>query len=293
MDYVITDSSNRFSAEPVKGTKKSSVYLTFIGFIRVIMFSLSGNENLKLALAWVVRLTFTSAFGSDDDRLTLANELTLYSKCLTNMSGIYLIKIGKVKELRESMSVSRELYPDDNAIIYKFGRSRDILKRYVQHCSQVKYGKYNNKIELTWFIPIPEHLLADAESDVFGYFKNNNLLFEFKDASGMDHKELIVVNDSIKYIKTKYMQLGKDYPSSGKDLIDIWRTTVDETKKELANKQHEIEIMQLEFANKINTLEYENQLKDKTIEIKNIVIESKDKDIRLLQMEMQIIKLTN
>ena len=138
---------------------------------------------------------------------------------------------------------------------------------------------------MTWFIPIPEHLLADAENDVSGYFKNNNLLFEFKDASGMDHKELIVVNDSIKYIKTKYMQLGKDYPSSGKDLIDIWRTTVDETKKELANKQHEIEIMQLEFANKINTLEYENQLKDKTIEIK-------DKDIRLLQMEMQIMKLS-
>ena len=287
-----SSSFNRFSPEPVKGTKKSTVYLTFIGFIKVIMNSLSGNENLKLALAWVVRLTFTSAFGSDDERLTLANELTLYSKCLTNLSGIYLIKIGKVKELRESMSISRELYPDDNAIIYKFGRSRDILKRYVQHCSQVKYGKYNNKIELTWFIPIPEHLLADAESDVFGYFKNNNLLFEFKDASGMDHKELIVVNDSIKYIKTKYMQLGKDYPSSGKDLIDIWRTTVDETKKELANKQHEIEIMQLEFTNKINTLEYENQLKDKTIEIKNIVIESKDKDIRLLQMEMQIMKLS-
>ena len=293
IDYVITDSSNRFPLEPVRRTKKSSVYLTFIGFIRVIMFSLSGNENLKLALAWIVRLTFTSAFGSDDERLTLANELTLYSKCLTNLSGIYLIKIGKVKELRQSMNVSRELYPDDNAIIYKFGRSRDILKHYVQHCSQVKYGKYNNKIELTWFIPIPEHLLADAESDVFGYFKNNNLLFEFKDASGMDHKELIVVNDSIKYIKTKYMQLGKDYPSSGKDLIDIWRTTVDETKKELANKQHEIEIMQLEFANQlkdkaieINTLEYENQLKDKTIE-------SKDKDIRLLQMEMQLIKLTN
>lgn len=288
-----TTSSNRFPLEPVRRTKKSSVYLTFIGFLRVILASRTGNENLKLALAWVVRLTFTSAFGSNDERLTLANELTLYSKCLTNLSGIYLIKIGKVKELRESMNVPRELYPDDNAIIYKFGRSRDILKRYVQHCSQVKYGKYNNKIELTWFIPIPEHLLADAESDVFGYFKNNNLLFEFKDASGMDHKELIVVNDSIKYIKTKYMQLGKDYPSSGKDLIDIWRTTVDETKKELANKQHEIEIMQLEFANQlkdkaieINTLEYENQLKDKTIE-------SKDKDIRLLQMEMQLIKLTN
>ena len=69
-------------------------------------------------------------------------------------------------------------------------------------------------------------------------------------------------------------------------------SNLDETKKELANKQHEIEIMQLEFANKINTLEYENQLKDKTIEIKNIVIESKDKDIRLLQMEMQIMKLS-
>lgn len=285
VDYVIITSFNQGRLSPMKGTKKSSVYLTFIGFIKVIMNSLSGNENLKLALAWVVHLTFTSAFGSDDERLTLANELTLYSKCLTNLSGIYLIKIGKVKELRESMSISRELYPDDNAIIYKFGRSRDILKRYVQHCSQVKYGKYNNKIELTWFIPIPEHLLSDAENDVSGYFKNNNLLFEFKDASGMDHKELIVVNDSIKYIKTKYMQLGKDYPSSGKDLIDIWRTTVDETKKELANKQHEIEIMQLEFANKINTLEYENQLKDKTIEIK-------DKDIRLLQMEMQIMKLS-
>ena len=88
------------------------------------------------------------------------------------------------------------------------------------------------------------------------------------------------------WIKTKYIQLGKDYPSSGKDLIDIWRNTVDEIKKELANKQHEIEIMQLEFTIKINILEYENQLKDKTIEIKN-------KDIKLLQMEMQIMKLTN
>ena len=286
IDYIIIVSSNCFSAEGVKRTKKSSVYLTFIGFIKVIMFSLSGNENLKLALAWVVRLTFISAFGSDDERLTLANELTLYSKCLINLPGIYLIKIGKVKDLRKSMNISQELYPDDNAIIYKFGRSKDILKRYVQHCNQVNYGKYNNKIELTWFIPIPEHLLADAESDVSGYFKNNNLLFEFKDTSGVDHKELIIVNDSIKYIKTKYIQLGKDYPSSGKDLIDIWRNTVDEIKKELANKQHEIEIMQLEFTIKINILEYENQLKDKTIEIKN-------KDIKLLQMEMQIMKLTN
>lgn len=291
IDYIIITSLITDSK-----TKKSLVYLTGIGFIKISLASINGNNhNINFSLYWTFQF-----ISKNDNGLSItlnSNSLLVQPYKETILSGIYLIKIGKVEDLRESMNISLNLYPDDqyfNANIYKIGRTTNIITRLSTHSKVSKYGKYSNKLELIWFVPILKKQLPLAEYDLITYYKNNNQQFKFTDSDGYKHNELIIIkpNDECRNIKTKYMQLGKDYPSSGKDLIDIWRNTVDETKKELANKQYEIEIKQLEFVNKINMLEYENQLKDKTIEIKNIVIENKDKDIRLLQMEMQIIKLT-
>ena len=240
-------------------------YLTLNGLLKVIFSSKSANENVIQLRNWVIHLVFTHQFGSPEQRDTLSIELTDYKKNLNDIPGLYCIKIGKVKELRESMDISTKLYPPkefDTACVYKFGRAEDIMSRYAQHSSRTKYGKYG-KITLDWFVTIPKSFLPKAENDLAKHFKSSGLMFEYNDSS-KDHTELIIAKtgDERKQLKDKYKELVGNFPSN-----------INELSKQLTDLQSECD-------QKLETTELKSEVK-----ILNI---QSDADRKIFDLEKQL-----
>jgi hypothetical protein len=199
------------------------IYLTLNGLLKVMFSSTSANENVVQLRNWVINLVFVHQFGSSTERMDLVESLTPYRKCLNKLSGIYLIRIGKVKDLRESMSISKDLYQPsefDSAHVFKFGRSDDIMPRFKEHCARTGYGKYSSTISLEWFVAIPSKLCSNAESDLSKYFDLHQFKFAFNDGS-KEHTELIIVKPGVdkKHIKDKYFDLVKNFPSGANAII--------------------------------------------------------------------------
>ena len=75
---------------PTEKPKSKKIYLTLAGLLKVIFCSTSANENVIILRDWVIRLVFVHKFGSYTERIDLAETLTPYKKCLTNLSGIIM-----------------------------------------------------------------------------------------------------------------------------------------------------------------------------------------------------------
>ncbi len=286
-DGHLNEAIMNLKMEPSNKPKK--IYLTLNGLLRMIFVSDSGNKNRDVLRDWVINLVYVHKFGSDIERLDLVETLKPYKKCLTKLSGIYLISIGKVKSLRDSMNISTELYPKkdfDNAHVFKYGRSEDIMNRYSQHVARTGYGKYSDKILMEWFVVIPTKLLSSAEADLGKYFKSNQLSFEFNDGSKA-HDELIIVQPGVERqnIKDKYFDIIKCYLSDTNSLIK----QMTEMKM-----QNENSLERIESASKINTLEHAlemSQLESKTaLEMSQLRLDSSLK-IQDLAHQVELLKL--
>jgi hypothetical protein len=277
---------------PTEKPKSKRIYLTLAGLLKVIFCSTSANENVVCLRDWVIKLVFVHKFGSYTERIDLAETLTPYKKCLTNLSGIYLICIGKVKDLRESMNISDDLYPSSEyatARVYKFGRSSDIMKRLKDHCcDRTGYGKYSKTIAMEWFVVIPKELCSNAESDLNKYFETNQFKFAFND-SLKDHTELIIVKpgDQMKHIKGKYFELVKDFPTETNALIKQMTELKLAKDSEIDNMtiRHESEKkdLKIEYLENLSNLEKQLIIAQKDLESKE-----KDHKIEMLEMKLQL-----
>lgn len=240
-------------------------YLTLNGLLKVIFTSKSANENVIQLRNWVIHLVFTHQFGSVEERENLSIELNNYKSNLNDIPGIYCIRIGKVKELRESMNISKELYPAkdfDSSYVIKFGRAEDIMSRFAQHSARTGYGKYG-KITLDWFVMIPKTFLPRAESNLHQFFKASGMMFEYNDGH-KDHNELIIVKpgEERKQLKDKYKELVGNFPS-----------TINELSKQLTT-------MRADFEQKLETVELKADKKVMSIQ--------SEYDRKLFDMEKQL-----
>ena len=208
---------------------------------------------------WIVKTMFIHQFGSESERNELATNLTKSFRGLLNSkAGVYLVRIGKVKELRESMNISKELHPDDNAYLYKFGKSNDCIRRFSEHTSKSGYGCYSNSISMNTFVFMDESKITKAESELHAYF--SNLKHTFTDTAGKSHNELVVLTTiDLKQAKEKYDHLlaihgNKNDSQIANTIISI------KTEYDLQLLQKDNEILELK----------------KAIEIKDMIIDHKD-----------------
>lgn len=191
--------------------------------------------------------------------------LKAYKKCLTKLSGLYLVSIGTVKALRDSMNISDELYPSDefdSARVFKYGRSKDIMHRYKDHGEQSGYGKYSDRVSLEYFVFISLNLVLAAEKDLKTYFKSNKFSFEFNDGS-KNHNELVIIKSGIDQttIQNKYLDLA---------------TKMSEVVDQPSTIQYEKQLLKAQFENQY--LEYQKEilmLKLQVAELKLQLSESK------------------
>jgi hypothetical protein len=273
--------------------KNRLTYFTWFGFMKVTLSNNKNSTSFKIKMTnWIINTMFTHQFGNVDERQMLANELMLYKTCLNDLTGVYLVRIGKVKDLRESMKISYHNYPEElnNTYIYKYGRPNNILKRFKDHLKN--YGKYSDYIQLTWFAILPHEKDKEAELKLKDYFNSNNLQFDFISEDSKRHDELIILDsEQLKTVNLKYVELISKYPSAENEIAMIMDKARSEFIKELTAVKHaltlEINKRELEIANHDKTkLEYENKLKDKDILLKDKDLEIKDIKITVLEEKL-------
>ena len=242
------------------------MYLTLPGLLKVIFSSRSTNDNIMQLHNWVIHLVFVHKFGSKSERMDLVETLAPYRKCLNKLSGVYLIRVGKVKDLREPMSICSEKYKPskfDSAYVFKFGRSEDIMKRFKQHQERTGYGKYSSSVSLEWFVVIPPKLCSNAESELNKYFEYHRFKFEFNDGV-KDHTELVIIKQGAErdHMKDKYFDLVKSFPGEANSIIQQMMALKIEHDKTIDNMvlQHDNELMRVKHDLEMNKSQHEKEL---------------------------------
>ena len=259
---IKTDSSpsQRLKDQPEdESTKNRRTFLSWGGLLKVLFTSKSGNSERQRMVKWIVKTMFIHQFGSESERNELATNLTKSFRGLLNSkSGVYLVRIGKVKDLRGSMNISKDSHPDDNAYLYKFGKSNDCIRRFSEHTSKSGYGCYSNSISMNTFVFMDESKITKVENELHAYF--NNLKHTFTDIAGKSHNELVVLTTiDLKQAKEKYDHLLAIHGNKN--------------DSQIANS-----IEQIKDTYELQLLQKDNEILElkKAIEIKDMIIDHKD-----------------
>jgi hypothetical protein len=181
---------------------------------------------------------------------------------------IYLFELGTVGSLRELYSISPDI-PDD-VIVYKYGFTDDIVRRFTEHTND--YGKLKDvNVYLSLFTLIDVKYTSDAENHL------RQLLKGFNKALPVEgKKELITLNTKeLNIVKQQFDMLSNKYSGSTQGLQKI----IEELKQQLIIKDMVIQNNILELKNK--DLELKLELKNKDLELKYKDLEVQNKELQL------------
>jgi len=286
--HYIYFNSNKSVSNRV-ATNKKTIYLTYMGVLRVLFVSKSGNT--KLFVTWATETLFTAQMGTSASKKKLASSVlgvtvadlkAVFSKTNYVLPVIYLFTLGTVKDLRKTFHIN-ENYKDD-LIVAKIGMTKDIERRAGEH--QKEYGKLKNvNIELAHYDYVDCQYISSAETDLKDILNGLNLMLDHE-----KYDELIIFNKGqLPMIKKQYNQISKSYIGHIAELVTRIKTLEDERKLmkvEHANElmKHTNELMKTEHANELMRAQYALICKDHENEMVK-------KDMELLKKDMEIMKL--
>ena len=247
--YKVELHYKRFTRSAPGGSDKSktkkpvkSLFLTYHGLLRVLF--VSKNKNAEKFSRWAMTKLFTMQMGTKEDKEDLVREIvnnlesfkTVLKKYPQGFSGIYLLKLGRVEDLRETFEISETI--DNDSLLCKFGFSRDLSRRLDEHKSD--YGKLKNvnmNVETFHYIDPLYNQKAEAE------IRN---IFEAYDMRLMvpGRNELVVLN------KKQLERIIKDYARTGNDYAGATQEMQVETaklKQEIQDLMNEMKHKELEY----------------------------------------------
>ena len=231
--FIRHNSPNRGAQANKNGVK--TLYLKYEGVLRVLF--VSRHKNATIFRKWATQKLFTIQMGTPEAKIKLGTDLlqitsktykAVFNTYATKFPCIYLLLLGKIKDLRETFKISTEV--DDNSFVYKYGFSDDLGRRIGEH--DAKYGKLPNvNIKLSTFHIIDPKYTSEAENDVREFAS----VFELKiDTDG--YNELIVLNTKQHDIlKHQYAYIGKNYAGATAEI----QRQITELKEKLKDMEHE------------------------------------------------------
>lgn len=150
-------------------------------------------------------------------------------RCTTPISCIYLFSLGHVKNIRECLSISKEV--NDELLVYKYGMTKNLAFRMKEHMND--YGKLNNVVvRLVLFSLVDPSLISNAEGDIRFFFNNTGMKLVVP-----GRNELIVCdNKQFKLIENQYRLISVDYSSKHTELF-----------RRIADLEHDVQIKTLEL----------------------------------------------
>ena len=231
------------------------LYLTFTGFVKLIMC----NRKVKNKISYTQLLTScTLLFASQESKeelaatcmgISLTHMRSIAKTCSSGLHGIYLFAIGKVSDLHDTFVFDTSRHKP-NDIVYKYGFTKDIDKRYGQHLRS--FGRINGvtSLEHKIFANIDPMFLSKAECKIKNIFSANN--WNLADST---YKEIVVIPKSqLNYVKKTYY-----------DTSELYKANINSMAKQILSLEDKIDKMKLL---------HQNEVKDKEIQILQLRLSS-------------------
>jgi hypothetical protein len=249
--------------KPTNKPCKTTLYLTYKGLLRVLFAS--RNKHVDKFQDWAEEKLFTIQLGSKEQKVKLGTDLcnislktykAIFESHTSNFPSIYLLSLGKVRDLRATFGISDPI-PDDS-VVYKYGFTRDFARRIGEH--QQAYSKLPGvTVDVTWFQNIDVKYLSDAENEVE----------EECSAYGTrlcvpGYNELIVLNDKqFEHMQKSYRRIGKEYAGATAELNETIAVLRSEIKDMQMQHKHallekDMVIQRLTMQNEMSALKEDN-----------------------------------
>ena len=256
----------------VSWTIKKCLFLTYKGLLRVLF--VSRNKHVDKFQDWAEEKLFTIQMGTREQKVKLGAEIlntsprtlkAVLDKHAANFPSIYLMSLGKVRELRETFGIPADKLDDSK--VYKFGFTEDLSRRVIELENQ--YSKIKGvTVSMGTFHVIDTKYTSEAENKVrelCGAFevRINKTVQGFNELVVLDDKQFAIVRDL-------YSKYGENFAGATLGL----QKQIVELKDRI--KEYENEIIRLKM-----TIQYNDELHQKDMnwykkdgELKDTVIEN-------------------
>lgn len=256
-----------FKRVPSGETNKQemALYLTYKGLLRVLF--VSRNRNVDKFQDWAEEKLFTIQMGTRDQKVKLGAEVlntsprtlkAIFDKHAATFPSIYLMSLGKVRELRETFEIPAN--KPDESTVYKFGFTEDLSRRVIE--LEAEYSKLPGvTMTMGTFHIIDTKYTSEAENEV----REMCAAFEVRvKKTTQGFNELIVLDDKqFANMKKMYRRIGDDFAGATLGL----QKKIAELKDHMKDYENEIARLKLE-------IQYKDGLHEKEITIKDTVIEN-------------------
>ena len=153
---------------------------------------------------------------------------------------LYLLSIGKVKDLRVTLAIGDEY--DDDMIILKGGETDNLIRRIDEH--NTTYGKMpGTSLYLKHYNYIDPQYVKKAENEMFIIMEKMNFKFDhpkFNELLICSKKDIKVIIEQYTNITRKYIGHIKDITVKLKDLENQIILIKKDKENELLNKENEL-----------------------------------------------------
>ena len=266
-----------------KITIKKELFLSYHGILRVLF--VSENNKTEPFIKWATETLFTVQLGSTEQKDKLVSYIKgvsydsiqeLFSINARSLPCVYLTAFNTVDKLKDVMNINNNFSND--SVVCKFGLTKSFINRKNGHKSEYKKLEKLIDMKLVYFTYIDPLYISEAETEI------KNLLIDYKFEYD-NHDEIVIIpNNMLKIIKTIYENIGMKYSGHtqefNKQIQDLNIKIL-----ELQNKEtmYIKDIENLTLLNHKDNKIHEHELKSKDLEIDNL-----KKEIRILNLEMQL-----
>ena len=242
---------------------KTTLYLTYKGLLRVLF--VSRNKHVDKFQDWAEEKLFTIQMGSKEQKVKLGTDLcniplktykAIFKSHTSNFPSIYLLSLGKVRDVRATFGISDPI-PDDS-VVYKYGFTRDFARRIGEH--QQAYSKLPGvTVDVKWFQNIDIKYLSEAENEVEEECSAYGTRLHVP-----EYKELIVLNDKqFEHMQKSYRRIGKEYAGATAELNETIAVLRSEIKDMQMRHKHallekDMVIQRLTMQNEMSALKEDN-----------------------------------
>lgn len=267
--------------------KKPVMYLTYYGLVRLLF--VSTKDIAEHFQKWAFNVLFKTQGESIDKKQELVSDVlglniqsirSFLNTGMTSMPTLYMLELGKVKDLRDVFSIPSHFKDDD--VVLKFGLTNDLSRRLMEHDKY--YGKIIKRvgceIRLKYHAYIDTIYLYEAEKEISDYFKNVNWNLEHE-----TFKELACVSEIMlnNVVHGQFKNIGRTYCGKLHDL-----------QVQITTLQSEKERMVVESNDKIDYLkrllkERDDRMREKD-EFMTVLLREKDDKSNIQNELIQMLK---
>lgn len=213
VDFDPIDSNNQ------SRDTSTTLYLTFKGLTKLLF--VRRHPIADHFQEWATDILYKARLGTQDQKHELVADVlgvgikdikAFLNTNVNTMPVVYLLILGKAKDLRETLNIS-DTFKDEEYIV-KYGLTNDLKRRTMEH--EKHYGKLPNvNLALKYHVYIDPFYLSTAESDIERYFKSVRWLLQHPKYTELASIPELMMDTMV---HNEYKRLGQAYGGKLQDL---------------------------------------------------------------------------